>query len=221
MPSHSLAYALGIVFNRIVPANVFRFRRFVVYELELPASQHGGATAASGLTIVRCDSASDRRLAESISRTEFSPQDPQRDQHTYWLAKTDLSPVGGLWVAQKSFDEIELGIRIVLPPRSGWIFSAYVDKSHRQSGVYGRLLATVLSDAEINPAFAAINPVNRASMAAHRHFVRRTVGYCTAFRVGPIAFCSARGDLIVDKFCSRRSREHPILVRLPGGTDST
>jgi hypothetical protein len=192
-------YSCGIVFNRVVPARLFRFRVFNVYELG-PADD-AITTLQDALVIRGCTSDDDIAAAETL--THFRTNEPllagdDRPELRATLIVDAEIPVGGAWLSHDFFDETDLGIRMRLQSDQAWLFAAFVTKSHRRRGLYVRLLGQILTDTD-RTVFASVNSTNKASIAAHRTFARRKVGSCVAVKVGPWSTCQVRGDLQIDR----------------------
>ncbi len=209
--NYGLLYSVGMALNRCIPAALFRFRIFHVVQLEsIPrdatrTSQRGklGDEDVGDSPACRPLELSFRWFDESTDQAEahhltYYPPDDQHLPKRACLAFEDDEPAGGVWIGTQQFVESDLGIRIRMAPEQSWLFAAYVLKPFRRRGVYRAILDHVLLD-QATTIFAAINPTNKASMAAHRPYVRRIVGRCTVFRVLNWTGCRVRGDLRVDR----------------------
>ncbi|MFK8115053.1 MAG: N-acetyltransferase family protein [Rubripirellula sp.] len=204
-------YTIGIVFNRIVPVKLFRFRIFCVYELQRSSIEN---KPNPPMQLSWCES--DRELEQAKGLTHFrTSEDLVSDRYEVCLATAEGSadPIGGVWRAREQFDEEELGVRIKLDPQQAWIFAAYVAKSHRGQGVYAALLEHVLRERDQVIHFASINPTNKPSIAAHRKFIRRTTGTCVAIRIFGICGCWTSAGLRRDRSVSFSCQAVPIEVR--------
>ncbi len=218
--SRGMLYSIGTVINRIVPQRVFRFRIFRVFELQCPhdsgpAKPNVDARAEEPLDFRWCATDEEFRWAKQL--TYFQTSDDFDEQPiTACLAVDGSEPVGGVWRATERFNEEELGIQLVFESDQAWIFAAFVSKSHRRRGIYGRLLGSVLCGEHSLRHYASINPTNRASMAAHAPFVRSTVGTGVALRLFGFAIAWAGGSLRLDRFATSNSRTRPIRLRIGG-----
>lgn len=199
-------YSIGIVFNRVVPESIFRFRIFSVYELGPHAANSSTGSNISDVTIRHCRTPAE--FAEAMRLTHYNPGQPlSADGKSAPLQATvvidsDVA-VGGVWRSREFFDESELGLRVRLLPEQSWLFAAFISKSHRGQGLYQSLLADVLADVD-QRVYASINPTNKSSIAAHRTCIRRKVGTCVAVKIFSWSMCLAGGDLQVHR------RERPI-----------
>lgn len=222
MKARGYLYSIGIVFNRVVPESLFRFRVFHVFELGTDSSDHpqetdGGdgaenlPTSNDGIQFRWCQSQED--IDAAIRLTHFRPIDPGgikiadlNNTLRACLALDGNTPVGGLWLSNGSFLERELGLVIELQPDTSWLFAAYVEKSHRRQGIYRRLLAFALATNEINRVFASINLFNNASMAAHRCMIVQKLGSCWAVRMLGLSVCHGNDRLLTKQAIGSRTR---------------
>lgn len=237
--SRGVLYSLGIVFNRLVPERLFRFRVCRVLRLQ-PLGTDNTTSEMMPIAIRWCESEDDFRQAERL--TQFQPVGGNaREDLAACLAHASMydssdrahtdsgqcrapeaaseidssgSPLAGLWRAENRFDEVELGVRMLLADDQAWIAAAIVAKSYRGRGVYRRLLNHVLTDSPNQRHFAAINPANRASMAAHRKFVAATVGTYVSFRLLSLAVVMASGGLRPSTRVSLSCRQRPIEISI-------
>jgi hypothetical protein len=218
--SRGVLYSIGIAINRVVPEKLFRFRVFQVFELQSNGDDpQADMESAYPLQYHWCESEEDFRVARQLT---YFYSSSQLDRHRFSVCLacdgTDGSgsslPIGGVWRAVEWFDEEELGLRVVFSADQAWIFAAYVSKLQRGRGIYRRLLSNVLKSNLRLQHFAAINPTNRKSIAAHSAFMRSTVGTCVAVRLLSLTICWAGGDLRLDRHVSFRSRTTPVQVRI-------
>lgn len=210
-----LWYTIGIVINRVVPESLFRFRVFRVFEL---ANQSGQRRSdGDSLTFRWCENDEDYETARRL--TFFETTDPEAARRFSACLAAAQDPhgveeiVGGVWRGQQQFDEEDLGIRIMLDDHQAWIFAAYVSKNHRGSGIYRRLLAHAMNSSEELVHHASINPFNKPSIAAHRSFVKKTVGTCIALRLFNFAIVVTRKGLKSDRSFTSNAKQNPIRIQ--------
>ena len=179
-----LLYSVGILFNKLMPARLCRMRVFCVFRLAALEVSGDSPTRDDGIRFEWCDSDDQRALAQQL--TYFQPN-PAADSTTIspqaCLAYDGDEAVGGVWIVAGEFMESELGLRIQLRPHQSWLFAACIAKSHRQRGIYTRMLQHVLRSQADREIFASINPTNKASIAAHRSMIAETQGTSFALRV--------------------------------------
>ncbi|MGB7347128.1 MAG: GNAT family N-acetyltransferase [Pirellulaceae bacterium] len=225
--SRGLLYSLGIVFNRLIPAAVFRFRVFQILELDTElAIQPVSGLDDQIITIVRCQTPAEVESAEQLTFATIEARDPSSEFQTAWIARMDDINCGGVWTTEKSFDETELGVRIELPVEGIWIYAAYIDKAFRRKGIYRRLLGGVISQLRSANAlmqdepnhiacrfFVSINPWNKPSMAAHSELVKRTIGTCYVARFFGAAIAFSSGHIKVHPRLKFSVQSDPIRVR--------
>lgn len=204
-------YSMGGFVNRLVPAWLFRFRIFRVYQLRpLDSFETPGGPP---LEFHWASSMIEIELAEALTFFH-SPEKDGSDRFRACIAKDGQEIVGGVWQGTRFFDEDELGARILLTPHQAWIFAAYVSKSHRGARIYPRLLNHVLAESDELTHYASINTTNRASLAAHRHFVVAATGRCLLLRIGSLAVCLAGRGLKPARWLTLDSKRQPIEIRI-------
>ncbi|KAA1257902.1 hypothetical protein LF1_03920 [Rubripirellula obstinata] len=200
--SRGLLYVIGIAINRVVPEFLFRARVFGVYRFASPDASSSQASYDDGIRFQWCKNEQEFKLAEELTFFRL-PDSDQQNPFRACLAFDGGKAVGGVWIANGSFGETELGLKIQLQPSQRWLFAANVAKSHRQRGIYGRMLRYVLwsvgQDGVQTEILASINPTNKASMAAHRRMIAETLGKCIAARFLSLGFCISTGDLTTTK----------------------
>ncbi|TWU60040.1 hypothetical protein Poly51_03140 [Rubripirellula tenax] len=202
LKSRGLLYSLGIVFNRVVPERIFRFRIFRIFEIGLPTEKAIEIPAPDGITFRWCETDEDFAQARSLTyfQSESGGEGPESPKRACLAIDTDepmgTQTIGGVWIGDDYFDETELGVRILLTENQSWIFAAMVAKAHRRRRIYRRLLWHVVASQK-QTLFASINPTNKASIAAHAPFIRRTAGTCIVLRILGRTFCRVGGSLSI------------------------
>ncbi len=196
--SRGFLYSCGILFNRIVPERLFRFRIFRIFELfpsqERRSGDRGSDSPSDQLTFRWCESEEDFAAAQKL--TYYRPTESSGANQKCCLAVDWADAVGGVWIATEFFDESDLGVRIRLNHQQSWLFAAFIERSHRRRGIYRRLVNQALSQQPRSVrTYASINPTNKASIAAHRQYIQRTVGTCVVMRVLGKTVCWGTGDL--------------------------
>jgi len=210
--SRGWLYTLGSWINRIVPAKLFRSRVFRVYRLD-PCEDVQSRAGSLPLEFRWADSREERDLAQQLTYFHSTAAD-QADRFRACLAWADDQVVGGVWRGTQSFDEEELGVRVMLEPNQAWIFAAFVSPEHRGARIYPRLLNHVLAESRSHAHYASINVTNRASLAAHRHFVVAQTGPCIVMRLLSVTFCWAGKGLKASESIVINSRQNPIEIRI-------
>jgi GNAT superfamily N-acetyltransferase len=209
-------YSFAILFNRIVPESLFRFRYFHVYQLSQKQRDH---TALQIIDVRCCADATETQDVSALTGWKCSDPSAGIAMPMAWSASMNGRCVGGLWIARGEFRETELGLCYRLQDDQQWLYSAFVEKQHRRQGIYGQLLSRVLAESDQKSTFAAINPVNRSSMAAHRRAIadktrRLPIGRCTALRCLGFSVAWCFGKLSCDRHITFSHRRQPILIRI-------
>jgi GNAT superfamily N-acetyltransferase len=214
-----LLYSIGIAFNRVVPSWLFRFRIFTVYQIESKTAVAQTPVASNSYknSVQVSLAQSDADIAAVRKVTWFQQEDMDADFHAV-QARIDGQPAGGVWAAERGFDETDLGLRIELSDRQSWIFAALVDEQFRRRGVYTRLINFMTNHLEQKTGgqqFISINPTNIVSVRAHEKYVASVLGNVVAMRVLGIAFCRCSGQrLRTSSWVSIGVRSRPILIHL-------
>jgi len=214
-----LLYSIGIAINRIIPNWLFRFRIFKVYQVDpksvVPGSGVSGSSSGDSIEVSLAQSDTD--IAEVSALTYFNPDNVDADLQSA-QAKIDGQLAGGVWAAQRGFDETDLGLRIELAPDQSWIFAALVDKQFRRRGIYSRVFAFMVNHLEQTAGgqqLISINPYNIASVKAHEEYIDCVLGSVFALRVFGLAFCLCSGQrLQSSSWISVSSKSNPILIQL-------
>lgn len=209
-------YSIAILFNRIVPARVFRMRRFVVYRIavaEPSGDQPIAPNANASISISRCVDEADIASVEQM--TYFQRSCTTGDSIAY-AAKLNDQPAAGMWAATECFDEHELGVRIDLDENQAWLFAALVPKQFRRRGIYSQLLNFTVADMAkqgYDDQLVAVNPDNIGSNRIHKSVSRETVGQVLAIRFWKTTCCWAWGNVSKDATIRWNSTKHPISIR--------
>ncbi len=212
-------YSIGIAINRVVPAWLFRFRVFTIYQLDPEKTSHASTSSSNlptdAFEVSLAETPADLRTVERL--TYFQLSDMDTDVQAV-QAKIDGQLAGAVWAARRGFDEADLGLRIELSPGQCWLFAALVDKSFRRRGVYSRVIGYMVNHLHHQGAqqqMLSINPFNIASVRAHEKYFSVTLAKLIAVRFLGVAFCfRLSGSAMLSSWVSWRSRSRPILVRL-------
>ena len=142
-------YSIGIAINRIVPAWLFRFRSFVVYEMDPTKfdSENIGVSndSDSPLQISWCESEHD---LQSVQTLTYTTAENLQGEYKIAQAKSGQQLAGALWAVKDCFVEEELGTKTYLEPDQAWLFAALVDQAFRRQGVYAKVLGFMVGNGE-------------------------------------------------------------------------
>ncbi len=214
--SKTLLQILAVVWNRVVPSWLMRYRASRIFHFPLESVPGDPTGDRSGN--LRIDWAKTEPELEVAAKTAKNPLEPaDRVGHRAAVVWMDGDPVAAVWIATDHFFERELGLRFALPPHAVWIYCAHVARQHRNQGIYRALLGHVLSQLATQgctSAFAAVNPVNRDSMRSHLHF-GKPIGTVTACRLFAIACGRAKGSPRIDRHWTWNCYYRPLAVFLP------
>ena len=203
-------YSFAILFNRIVPAWLFRCRRFVVLQLDETRSN----PAPANVEVSWCQTESEYTTVEEL--TYFRRANSEAD-FVACQAKRDGKVAGGFWAASKWFDENGIGVRIELEPQQVWLFAAVVEKQFRGQGVHSAVLEFIipgLASKGFKEIFLSVNPDNLGSYHVHKKRSKQILGTVYSFRLFSIAICWSRGSVKCDRFMTFEASSNPIRLRL-------
>lgn len=218
-------YSIGIAVNRIVPPWLFRFRRFVVYEMDVQrltsVLKENRTRADSRIDLSWCKTEEDIRAAEKFTYTNA---DRVGADFKIAQAKSDHQLAGALWAVRNNFTEDDLGIRYALKPEQIWLFAAFVDSQFRRQGIYAQVLSFMCSEGESELATEAtgpprfllcVNPHNIASNRVHQKYAKDVLGQAFSFKLFNIAACFCLGKkLSADSTLTWDAKNRPISIRL-------
>lgn len=197
-------HSLETLFNRIVPAWVFRFSVGVVMELDLERlASEFKSHEADEFTTERVVDAAARQTLRTTTWNSV-PLEFSQDDYGYAIKRVGEPNriLGGVWAGKDDFAEANLGFQLELDPDQAWLYCAYVDRQARGVGAYSRVLSFAASDLRelgYRQLLVVIQPWNKASMHVHRKYETRTVGRIAVVRIGPIAWVVKSGAIAKDK----------------------
>ena len=209
-------YSVAILFNRIVPAWLFRTRRFVVYRMANPneiASQLPDHENKRSVSISRCNSEPEIAAVEQL--TYFS-RSYSTGTPIAFAARLEDQLAAGMWAATECFDENELGVRVMLAPTQTWLFAALVEKEFRRLGLYSQLLPFAMKDMSeqgFHDQLVSVNPDNLKSDRIHQRLSKETIGHVLAARILRTTFCWTWGKITKEATFSWNSTNRPIAIR--------
>lgn len=212
-------YSAAIVFNRLVPAWLFRCRWFVVYELDgkLGDLRHGPtrdqAPDAPQIEVRRCG---DSTEYDDVEELTYFRRGTASGATTACRAEVEGRLAGGFWAAADAFDESELGLRIRLEPQQARLFAALVHRDFRRMGIHSRMLRFMLADLQSQgrtEAFVAVNPTNVGSNRVHAQHALATTGSVFVARLFCVAVCWTRGRIRCDRWHTWNATRKPMEIR--------
>ena len=208
MKSRGWGYLFGIIFNRVVPEWLFRFRRSEIFQFDPPdKADYPLGESSAGIQYRWVEDAERRAHLQKLTGNRIG----EIEGHLAAGAIVDNELVGGVWLAQNTFLERELGYRMILPEPGYWLYSASIRKNLRCRGIYSGLLRFVLSETVPRPVWAAVNPFNRPSRAVHKR-QGRVIGSVSALRLFPVTICWTTGRVERDRTLTWNAYLRPIQV---------
>lgn len=208
------------IFNRFVPAWLFRFSVGYVYEFDPQKLCAVLPTLDNSDYVMNCaEQGSEAR--EKLRETTWSsvPEETSANDFGYSIAKESApsTTLGGIWGGVESFHEDNLGVRFHFTQDQSWIYCAFVDKEARGMGVYKRVLSFAANDLVgkgYNRILAVIQPWNRASMRIHNKFVKRQIGKSMAIRIFSFCFVYTSGGFKRDRSFTFQPFSNPVNIHI-------
>ncbi|MEM1225138.1 MAG: GNAT family N-acetyltransferase [Planctomycetota bacterium] len=216
-------HSFETLFNRWVPAWLFRFSAGVVMELDLEAMRQRATELDSEEFIVaRVEDPGDRKTLREVTWNSV-PLDYSEDDYGYSIQRSDRPGriLGGVWAGKTDFIEADLGFELEFSRDQAWLYCAYVDREARGVGAYGRVLAFAgrdLWELGYRQLLVIIQPWNGASMHVHQKYQTRRVGRIAVLRVGPFAWVMRRGEIEQTKSIAFVPRRNTVRLRFPRTT---
>jgi hypothetical protein len=210
-------YSIAILFNRVIPAWLFRMRRFVVYRMQkanTATEECDSPESTAAISAGRCISESQ---IEAVEQLTYFQRTYSAGNLVAYHAKIDNQLAAGMWAATECFDENELGVRIRLDPKQAWLFAARVSTDFRRRGLYSHLLPSVMKDLDgkgFVDQLVSVNPDNLGSNRIHQRLSRETVGHVLAIRFLKTTICWTRGRIWKEKTISWNSSNSPIDIQM-------
>lgn len=201
-------YSFAILFNRVVPERLFRFRRFVVYQLNHSPNRR----PHDRVITKRCETGEEY---DAVGAVTYYQQRSSIEIAVQALYDGELA--GGMWATDDSFVESELGVKLLLDRNQAWLFAARVEKPFRRKGVYTRVLDQLRNELQqqgLEHQLVSVNPVNVGSNKVHNSESFYSPGYVTAMRIFKTAFCFTSGDISRDRWIALNSDAKPIEIRM-------
>ena len=218
-------YSIGIIINRIVPAWLFRFRQFVVYEMDAskfePEEICETNDQNSPLQVSWCETTDDLKAVEMLT---YTAADKLQGEYNIAQAKSGPQLAGALWGVKDRFAEEELGTVLHLSADEIWLFAALVDVAFRRQGIYAKVLGfmihngdNVFSSEDDKPLkyLLCVNPHNIASNRVHRKYSKAVLGQAFSLKVARVAICICFGrQLSTDSIITWDAQNRPISLRI-------
>lgn len=204
-------YTGSIIFNRLVPAWLFRCRRFVIYRLRSQTALDGH----SNVKIEWCETDEQYQLVEKLThfKREAAGAPVRAVQAT---VENELH--GGFWMAIESYIENELGVRVMLEPKQCWLFAAKVSKNMRERGIYSNILRFITSELHsqgIQDLLVSVNPTNKPSNHVHQKHADSCIGNATAIRFLNWAWCFSSPSIKQKSSFTSNAKLRPIELSVP------
>ena len=222
--SQGLLRSVEVLFNRFVPAWVFRYSSGNIYELDIEQLSDNCPETPDDDIIFRCldDPESDAWQDLRAFTWNSVPAQTTRNDFGYVIydANEPQQILAGVWVARDSFQEENLGFAVKLTPQQGWLYCAYVGKQARGRGIYKRLLCLVARHSRergVSQLVCVVQAWNRISRMAHEKRSRWIVGWISSTRIGFLAWLTKAGNVVLDRRLVSNIANSPAIVRVEQG----
>lgn len=214
-----LYHSIKMIFNRFVPAWVFRFSSGVVLELDMDEmaamNRDGGESPWQFVCVENADQRDElRRVTWNSVPRAYADKD-----FGYAVARA-ADPnqiVGGVWVGVKDFLEADLGFEIAFGDDQAWLYCAFINPDARGGGIYKRLLGFVgqnVKERGFGQFLVMIQPWNKASMYVHRKYSSREIGGVTVLRIFNMSWVRCSGAVDQDKCRARFGAGEPVKLTI-------
>jgi len=218
--NRGVLHSLEIVFNRFVPAWMFRYSNGIVFELDLEKlSRAHQELDCTQFVLTRVDGSDQWESLRKLTWNSV-PQETTGNHSGYAISRRDADEtmVGGVWGGVDQFNESDLGFQMRLASDQAWIYCAYVDKNTRGEGVYQRVLAFAAHDLGsrgYTRLRVIIQPWNRASLFIHQKYAVGPLGRIFAIRTFGLATIFCTGEIRKSKTFTTRLLADPVLIDVP------
>ena len=216
----SLLYRLGKKLVGLLPAWLFRFRPFGVYEIplatQIPKPVSIPRRGTRGELDCQISWVADRAEARLLQHLASQKSIGALNFTTRRVAAAWLNgkAIACAWIAAELFEESELGLRFELQPTEVWLFAAAVDTPSRDQGVYRRLLEFLIAELrgdDIRRILLGVTFGNETSRRAHARQGATSVGAITVARCLGLTLCRPGGRV---KLLSPRAMAWRRPIRL-------
>ena len=218
LKKHHPLFLMQTAWNRFTPAGLLRARRFGVFELRAaegwPEPRQVMSHRDDG-SLLRFEQVERPEVLDQVNAlTGVDPLDVCTSTHVFAAFKGS-EVVGGVYLKPASFLERELGLEIVLPDNSLWMFSTAVQKDFRRQGIYTSLLGAVRRCPEIcrQTIYFSVDMFNRPSLKAHEKFVEREIGRFSTLRLLQFGWTTGPSSFLI-RATTRNCRRNLMRIDL-------
>ncbi len=192
-----------LLFNRVVPASIFRYSKGDIYEFDMDALANLDNGADESEFEVRCvTSEAERQQLRKVTWSTV-PIETTKDDIGFAVFRSGTNEiVGGVWGGVNNFLEESLAIQFEFQPEQAWLYCAFVDKSVRGTGVYKKLISSAIRELRargFQQTLGIVQPWNKISRRMHEKHSQRVCGRMSAMRLFSKVWVWHQGGLSVDK----------------------
>lgn len=222
-----LLHTIEIVFNRFVPAWLFRFCTGNVLELDPQKLKEVLNELDNSDFVLTCVQQRSQARDELRTLTWNSvPIETSANDFGYSIAQVSApeNVLGGVWGGIESFQEANLGFQLQFDDHQSWIYCAYVNQDAQGKGIYKRLLSFGVSDLigkGYERIYVIIQPWNKASTYIHSKYAKGKIGTITGFRIFSLCAVFSTGTVEKDRTITLSPFANPVQLRINDRTSNT
>ena len=210
-----IGYVLEALFERVIPAWLFRICLLEVYQLDFDKLS---AARLSNASVNICDNEHElEQLKELTSHGSVEPH------FIGVLARVEGQAAGGLWMATKEFRDNDVGLSFTLEAGHTWIYAARVEPHYRRQGIYSHLMSESAQSRKRQQKSAPLIAVSRLNRASRKGIQRfgTLVGKVLVIRIGSVAWARSTGDLRQNQNWTFQCSQRPIHLKLAGQAEES
>ncbi len=220
LKERGLLHSIEILFNRIVPAWLFRFSTGNVFELDpQKLAEVLNAMDNSDFILTCVEQGSQARDQLRTLTWNSVPMETSANDFGYSIADrgTPEDVLGGVWAGIESFQEADLGFQLQFADHQSWIYCAYVKQQAQGKGVYKRLLSfgsNDLIEKGYQRIYVVIQPWNKASTYIHQKYAKGKIGKITALRLFSLCAVFCSGAVGKDRTLTGNPLSNPVQLHI-------
>ena len=218
LKERGLLHSIEIVFNRIVPAWLFRFSTGNVFEMDPQKLAAVFDELDNTDFILTCVEQGSQARDQLRTLTWNSvPKETSANDFGYSIAdrRSPEGVLGGVWAGIENFQEADLGFQLQFADHQSWVYCAYVNQQAQGKGVYKRLLSFGCNDLiekGYQRIYVVIQPWNKASTYVHQKYAKAKVGSITALRVLSLCAVFTSGAVKKDRTMTGAPLSNPVQL---------
>lgn len=220
LKERGLLHSIEIVFNRFVPAWLFRYCTGTVFELDPQKLTEVLNELDNSDFVLSCVEQGSQARDQLRTLTWNSvPIETSSNDFGYSIAQvsTPQDVLGGVWGGIESFQEASLGFQLQFGDHQSWIYCAYVKPETQGKGIYKRLLSFGCNDLVekgYQRIYVIVQPWNKASTYIHQKYAKGKIGTITGLRVFSLCTVFTSGAVEKDRTITLSPLSDPVQLRI-------